>query len=87
MTFTKQQEKPLLQKRFTNSRRQLHGIPFIAHLKDNISSRFASHDIVSAMAIFDPRKVPSADSTQLTMARTQLKYSSITMGKTSLLSH
>ena len=31
----------------------------------NISGRFASHDIVSALAIFDPRKVPSTDSTQL----------------------
>ena len=41
------------------------GVPFITHLKGNISSRFASHDIVSALAVFDPRKVPCTDSTQL----------------------
>ena len=41
------------------------GTPFVALLKEIISSRFASHDIVSALAIFDPRKVPSADSAQL----------------------
>ena len=34
------------------------GKPFIANLKENISSRFASNDIVSAMAIFDPRNAP-----------------------------
>lgn len=39
--------------------------PYISHLKENISSRFESHDIVSALAIFDPRKVPSADSLEL----------------------
>ena len=33
--------------------------PFIANLKDNISSRFASSGVVlSARSIFDPRKVP-----------------------------
>ena len=37
--------------------------PFIAHLKENISSRFSSsNDVVSAMSIFDPRKAPKADS-------------------------
>ena len=41
------------------------GTPFVVHRKENISSRFASHDIVSALAIFDPRKVPSADSAHL----------------------
>ena len=41
------------------------GVPFITHLKGNISSRFASHDIVSALAVFDHRKVPCTDSTQL----------------------
>ena len=36
---------------------------FIAHLKENISSCFSSsNDVVSAMSIFDPRKVPKADS-------------------------
>ena len=34
--------------------------PFITHLKNNISSRFASSgDVLSAFSIFDPRKVPS----------------------------
>ena len=37
--------------------------PFIAHLKENISSCFSSsNDVVSAMSIFDPRKAPKADS-------------------------
>ena len=41
------------------------GTSFVVHLKENIWSKFASHDIVPALAIFDPRKVPSADSAQL----------------------
>ena len=41
------------------------GKPFVTNLKENIWNRFTSHDIVSALAIFDPRKVPSADSTHL----------------------
>ena len=36
---------------------------FVVHMKENISSRFASHNIVSALAIFDCRKVPCVDST------------------------
>ena len=37
--------------------------PFIAHLKNNISSRFASSgDVLSAFSIFDRRKVPSNNS-------------------------
>ena len=40
--------------------------PFISHLKGNISSRFASSgDVVSALSIFDPRKVPCVDSDDL----------------------
>ena len=40
--------------------------PLIAHLKDNISSRFtSSSDIVSALSIFDPRKAPKVDSPDL----------------------
>ena len=40
--------------------------PFIAHLKENVSSRFASSsDIVSALSIFDPRKAPKVDSPDL----------------------
>ena len=38
--------------------------PFITHIKENISSRFASSSkIVSAFNVFDPRKAPNADST------------------------
>ena len=36
------------------------GTPFVVHLKENISRRFSSHDIVSALAIFSPRKVAYA---------------------------
>ena len=40
--------------------------PFIVHLKDNISSRFASSsDVVSAMSIFDPKKMSSVESPDL----------------------
>ena len=40
--------------------------PFIARLKENISSRFTSpSDIVSALSIFDPRKAPKVDSPDL----------------------
>ena len=39
---------------------------FIAHLKENISSRFtSSSDIVSALSIFDHRKAPKVDSPNL----------------------
>ena len=37
------------------------GTPFVAFLKEIISSR---HDIVSALAIFDPCNVPCNDSSQ-----------------------
>ena len=40
--------------------------PFVSDLKSNISSRFTSQDIVSSMSIFDPRKIPNADSPVLT---------------------
>ena len=36
--------------------------PFVALRRENISSQFATHDIVSSMAIFDPRNVLSTDS-------------------------
>ena len=36
--------------------------PFISLLKENISNRFSSSDIVGSFSIFDPRKVP-ADNT------------------------
>ena len=40
--------------------------PFIAHLKENISSRFtSSSDVVSALSIFNPRKAPKVDSPDL----------------------
>ena len=39
---------------------------FISHLIGNVSSRFASSgDVVSALSIFDPRKVPCVDSDDL----------------------
>ena len=40
--------------------------PFIADLKANITSRFASSNaVVSALSIFDPQKVPKQDSVSL----------------------
>ena len=44
--------------------REAVGTPFVAPLKENISSRFATHDIVSILAIFDTHNVPSTDSSQ-----------------------
>ena len=42
------------------------GKPFLSLLKENIFSRFASSsDVVSAMSIFDPRKVPEVDTPNL----------------------
>ena len=43
---------------------ETEGTPFVALLKENISSRFATHDIVSALAIFDSRNIPSTDYSQ-----------------------
>ena len=63
------------------------GTPFVVHLKDNISSRFASHDIVSALAYSILEKFPVLILSNCPlMGKSQLKYSSITMEKTSLLS-
>ena len=42
------------------------GTSFVALLKENISSRFVTHDIVSAQAIFDPYNVPNTDTSQFT---------------------
>ena len=39
--------------------------PFISVLKNNISSWFVSKDVVSSFSIFDPKKVPAADSSRL----------------------
>ena len=40
--------------------------PFIAHLKQNISSRFeSSSNIVSAISIFDPRKAQKVEAAEL----------------------
>ena len=40
--------------------------PFVADLKANITSQFASSNaVVSALSIFDPRKVPKQDSVSL----------------------
>ena len=40
------------------------GTPFVALLKENISNQFATHGIVLALAIFDPRYVTSTDPSQ-----------------------
>ena len=37
------------------------GTPFVQLIKQNISSRFTSQDIVSAFSIFEPKKVPNVD--------------------------
>ena len=62
--------------------------PFVvALLKENISSRSATYYIVSALAIFDPRNVPSTNLPNFPlMERSQLRFCSTTMGKISLLS-
>ena len=39
--------------------------PFVTMLKVNISSQFVSQDVVSSFSIFDPKKVPAADSSDL----------------------
>ena len=39
--------------------------PFVMMLKANISSRFVSQDVVFSFSIFDPEKVPAADSSDL----------------------
>ena len=63
------------------------GTPFVALLKENISSRFATHDIVSALAIFDPRNVPSTDSSQFpTYGKKSIEALLNHTGKISLLS-
>ena len=38
------------------------GKPFVGLLRDNITSRFSSSDIVGSFSIFDPKKVPATDS-------------------------
>ena len=37
------------------------GTPFVQLIKQNITSRFTSQDIVSAFSIFEPKKVPNVD--------------------------
>ena len=46
-----------------NTFHEVVGTPFVA-LQKNISGQFVIHDIVSALAIFDPYNVPSTDSYQ-----------------------
>ena len=62
------------------------GTPFVAFLMENISSRFATHDIVSALAMlilvtFPVLILPNSP----LMERSQLRFCSTTMGKISLL--
>ena len=45
-----------------NTFQETVGTPLVALLKENISSRFATHDIVPSLAIFDPCNVPSTNS-------------------------
>ena len=61
--------------------------PFIVHLKDNISSRFASSsDVVSVMRIFDPNKIPSVES--LNLHRYGIDHiGTLTMGQTNCVRH
>ena len=52
------------------------GTTYVAFLKGKISSRFGTCDIVSALAIFDPRNIPSTDSSKFpTYGRSQLSFS------------
>ena len=65
---------------------EIVGTSFVALLKNNISSRFATRDIVSALATFDPRNVPVPILPNLIlMERSQLKFCSTTMRKISLI--
>lgn len=43
--------------------------PFVKMQKVNISSRFVSQDVVSSFSIFDLKKVPDADSSDLLQYR------------------
>ena len=61
--------------------------PFVDLLKENISSLFATHDIVSALAIFEPHNVPHTDSSQFpTYGKKLMEILSATSEKISLLS-
>ena len=46
---------------------EMVGTLFVPLFIENISSLFSTHDIVSALAIFDPRNVSSSDSSQFPM--------------------
>ena len=54
--------------------------PFVAHLKGNISSRFASFsEVVSAMSISDPRKTKKKTHLTISMVGKQFLHSWHTM--------
>ena len=60
------------------------GTPFLAFVKKNISSR---HDIVSALAIFDPCNIPILILPNFPlMERSQLRFYSTTTGQRGFLS-
>ena len=59
---------------------------FVSDLKSNISSCFASQDVVSCFSIFDSRRYQvSTLPTYLLMERMQSRYYLITMGQIGLL--
>ena len=63
------------------------GTPFVALLKENISSLFATLGIVSALAIFDPRNIHSTKSSQFpTNGKKSIEALLNHYGKYSLLS-
>ena len=41
------------------------GKSFVSMLRANISNRFGSQDVIAAFSIFDPKKVPSIDSPEI----------------------
>ena len=63
------------------------GKPFLSLLKENNSHFASSSDVVSAMSIFDPRKVPEVQThlTYLCMVNKQFVHFQHIMEQTSLL--
>ena len=58
------------------------GTPFLALLKENISNQFATQNIVTVLAIFDPRNITSTTLPNFPlMERSQWRFFSTTMEK------
>ena len=51
-----------IEEQITQEDQEKIGQYFIHQLRDNITSRFTSSDVVSSISIFDPRKVPATSS-------------------------